>query len=119
HDVNYDGIITRDEVAQRFENTVVENDVDLIARATKSVMDADANKDDIVTQKEVFDYVRVENSGGRPTSSRRDKVGEYLNLSDGSDGVLTIGELNALAYKAFYTVDINQDGILDQNERRA
>jgi hypothetical protein len=115
-DANLDGKITIEDLRAgfRMENQSGEN---LEKEVQKSLTDYDVNKDGIITFDEINEQL-PKNAKIRWEQSdwRRRMIPDLVALSPGHDGRITAAELEALARKAFRTVDKDNNGLISPDE---
>lgn len=116
YDLDFDGTITQFEVAQimeeerRLQRQSVEGCAD---EASKWIARYDEDKDGVISLKEMSTSADIDRIP-RQTDIRRMEA--LLALDPNNDGKLTTEELEALARKAFATVDRDGDGVLSRDE---
>lgn len=120
YDVNFDGIVTREEVTakitERYDSAKRQEGRDYSARINKdieSVMKLDTNNDGSIGSTEMSVFKQTGYSGPQEKN-----IEDLLALDTNGDGKLDAVELEALAHKAFNTVDINGDGLASAEERK-
>lgn len=116
YDLDFDGTITQFEVSQlmeeerRIKKQSIEGCAD---EASKFIERNDDDKDGVISLKEMSTSPDIERLP-RQTEIRR--LEALLELDPNKDGKLTTEELDALARKAFATVDRDGDGTLSRDE---
>lgn len=120
YDGNFDGKISKQEVLSYLEDknkqrkpSNTEN-AETIFKKASAIMEADLDKDGIITLQEMTFIKKEDDKKWNLTSER---LSALLALEENGDGVLSVGELEKLAWKAFLTADRDGDGALSPNEK--
>lgn len=114
-DANLDGFITPQEVEAYFsmtnENKWRENEAQ---RKSQEIMKMDANNDGRVSLKEAVESVQ---NNIRSYGARSKGIEKLLALDIDGDGKFSDKEMKAIINAAFAVLDVNGDGVLNENER--
>jgi Ca2+-binding EF-hand superfamily protein len=121
YDRNLDGKVTRDEViatiSERNGNRQISEQQ--LSQEVDRIMAADADGDGVLTMEEMAAY-GAKNNSNRYRGYGQSDPEEFLALAPaGGDGRLTVTALEAMARKAFRTMDTDGDGMLSQEEQQA
>ena len=116
YDMNFDGQVTRDEIAQTLQNNDKPNNPDLSDHLEKQIsgfMKADIDGNGIISLSEMS---TLDEKNSTRRTRRLDEFEDLLKLDPNKDGKLTVQELEKIARETFDKIDINKDGIASVDE---
>lgn len=123
YDYDFDGVVTRQDIKNIFSEKNSSSSSpksldDTINNVFSQFLSYDVNHDEIITYEEVRSSVPTPSKRNDFVSGNAQNLVDLLILDPNKDGRLTADELEALARKAYSTIDTNGDGILSPDETK-